>query len=90
MELYTPFKSFKKNKKYSVLVDDEGIIKLIHFGDTRYEQYFDQIGLYSELDHLDTKRRNLYFKRATKIKRKGKLSYRDITSPNYWSINFLW
>ena len=48
MELYKPFKSKAKNKKYSVYVKGG---KLIHFGDKRYGQYKDKIGLYSHLDH---------------------------------------
>ena len=36
MKLYEPFKSKAKNKKYSVYVLGG---KLIHFGDTRYEQF---------------------------------------------------
>ena len=38
MELYKPFKSKAKNKKYSVYVKGG---KLIHFGDKRYGQYKD-------------------------------------------------
>ena len=41
MELYKPFKSKAKNKKYSVYVKGG---KLIHFGDKRYGQYKDKIG----------------------------------------------
>ena len=53
MELYKPFKSKAKNKKYSVYVKGG---KLIHFGDKRYGQYKDKIGLYSHLDHIMIKR----------------------------------
>ena len=70
MELYKPFKSKAKNKKYSVYVKGG---KLIHFGDKRYGQYKDKIGLYSHLDHNDKKKRESYHSRfgpwqpATKI-----------------------
>ena len=50
MELYKPFKSKAKNKKYSVYVKGG---KLIHFGDKRYGQYKDKIGLYSHLDQYE-------------------------------------
>ena len=92
MELYIPFKyTGNQNKKYSVYVIKDGKKKLIHFGDARYEQFFDQIGLYPELDHCDAKRRNLYLKRATKIMNKnGEYTYKDKNSSNYWSINYLW
>ena len=91
MELYKPFKSKSKNKKYSVYVIKDDKIKLIHFGDTRYQHFFDKIGGYPELNHLEPKRKNLYLKRAKGIKDKqGNYTYKDITSPNYWSLNFLW
>ena len=60
MELYKPFKSKAKNKKYSVYVKGG---KLIHFGDKRYGQYKDKIGLYSHLDHNDKKKRESYHSR---------------------------
>jgi capsid portal protein len=36
-------KSNRKHKKYVAVVDG----KMVHFGDTRYGQYKDQIGVYS-------------------------------------------
>jgi hypothetical protein len=89
--LYEPFKSKRKNKKYSVYVIKNDKIKLIHFGDTRYFHFFDKIGDYSELNHLDEERRNRYLERSMGIKNKdGKYTYKDINSPNWWSINYLW
>ena len=32
-------------------------IGVIHFGDNRYQQYKDKIGIYSHLDHNDKERR---------------------------------
>lgn len=91
MELYKPFKSKAKNKKYSVYVMKDNKIKLIHFGSSIHQHFFDKIGEYPELNHLDTKRRNLYLKRSMNIRNgKGELTAYDITSPNYWSINYLW
>ena len=52
MELYKPFKSKAKNKKYSVYVKQNSKTKLIHFGDKRYKHYKDKIGLYSHLDQV--------------------------------------
>ena len=49
MELYKPFKSKAKNKKYSVYVKQNSKTKLIHFGDKRYKHYKDKMGLYSHL-----------------------------------------
>ena len=63
MELYQPFVSTAKNKKYSVYVMRDGRPRLIHFGDSRYGQYHDKLGHYSILDHDDQERRELYYKR---------------------------
>ena len=38
--LYKPFRSKAKNKKYSVCVRKDGKIKLIHFGDSRYRHNY--------------------------------------------------
>ena len=81
-------KSTRKNKKYMVNYDH----KWIHFGDTRYDQYEDKaLGLYKDQNHYDKKRRALYLKRAKGIKDKnGKLTYLNKTSPNYYSVKYLW
>jgi hypothetical protein len=90
-DLYEPFKSKAKNKKYSVYVIKDDKIKLIHFGSLNHEHFFDKIGYYSELNHLDEERRNRYLKRAMGIKNKqGKYTYKDINSANFYSINYLW
>ena len=49
-ELYKPFKSSAKNKKYSVYVMKDGKKRLIHFGDSRYGQFKDKLGEYKKLD----------------------------------------
>ena len=59
MQLYKPFKSKAKNKKYSVYVKQNSKTKLIHFGDKRHKHYKDKIGLYSHLDHNNEKKKNL-------------------------------
>lgn len=50
------YKSDRQYKKYYALVNN----RKVHFGDTRYEQYHDKMGLYSNLDHLDKTRRKNY------------------------------
>ena len=50
-ELYKPFKSKAKNKKFSVYVLKNGKKTLIHFGDSRYEDF---------TQHKDLKRRERY------------------------------
>ena len=70
--------SNRKNKKYVVTYKG----KDIHYGDTRYEDF---------LDHQDLDRRHRYRVRASKITDKnGKLTYKDKTKPNFWSIHTLW
>jgi hypothetical protein len=64
MQLYTPFKSKLKNKKYSVYVlSKAGNQKNIHFGSASHEHYHDKLGNVSHLNHNDKKYRALYYKR---------------------------
>jgi len=82
-------KSNHKNKKYQVFYNGNWI----HFGDSRYQQFYDNtpLKLYSDLNHLDPFRRKSYLARAKGIKDKaGNLTYLDKNSPNYWSIKYLW
>ena len=83
MELYKPFPSKAKNKKFSVFVkSNSGKKKLIHFGDSRYEDF--RTG-------ASVKRRESYRKRARGIKnKKGDRVYLLKNTPSYWSYNFLW
>ena len=56
--------------------------KLIHYGDSRYEDY---------TQHKDKKRQASYLARAKGIKNKnGELTYKDKNSANYWAVNKLW
>ncbi len=83
-ELYKPFVSKAKNKKYSVYVksDNKSGKKLIHFGDSRYEQFKDKLGHYKRLDHNDPKRKKAYYARH------GKATSKD--TAKYWSHKILW
>ena len=82
--LYKPFVSKSKNKKYSVYVkaDNKNGMKLIHFGDSRYGQFKDKLGHYSNLDNGDPKRKKAYYDRH------GKATSKD--TPKYWSHKILW
>lgn len=80
LELYKPVKSNKKFKKYMVLTK-RGVI---HFGDNRYGQFRDKLGLYSKLDHKDPKRREAYYARH---KEKG---LKDKERAKYYSHKYLW
>lgn len=93
MELYKIFKSKSKNKKYSVYVLKNGKKTLIHFGDTRFQQFKDSshLRLYEKLDHNDNDRRRRYLQRSRKIRnKKGELTHKDINSSNYYSRKYLW
>jgi hypothetical protein len=83
-ELYKPFVSKAKNKKYSVYVksDNKSGKKLLHFGDSRYEQFKDKLGHYKRLDHNDPERKKAYYARH------GKATSKD--TARYWSHKILW
>ena len=82
--------SKRKHKKYSLKTPGG---KTVHFGDTRYQQYEDTTGrgLYTYLNHMNTKRRTSYRKRHGGIKLKsGKLAISDPEQPAYYSFRYLW
>jgi hypothetical protein len=74
--------STRKNKKYDVFKDGKYILS---FGDKRYQHYFDKLGYYSNLNHLNKKRRDNYRRRAEGI---GNLD--NPYSANFFSFHFLW
>lgn len=78
MEKYKPVKSTRKNKKYMVLTDNG----IVHFGDNRYSQFKDKIGLYSHLDNNDPVRKKAYYARH------GKKAKKD--TAKYFSHKYLW
>tara|TARA_R110002049_G_scaffold296435_1_gene484514 strand:+ start:269 stop:538 length:270 start_codon:yes stop_codon:yes gene_type:complete len=83
------FKSKVKNKKYAVRYNN----KIINFGDSRYTQYKDStgLGLYTNLNNNDKKRRASYIARASKIKNKeGQLTASLKSSANYYALRYLW
>ena len=80
LELYKPVKSTRKNKKYMVLTKNG----IIHFGDNRYQQFRDRIGLYSNLNHNDDKRKENYYKRH------GDRNTKNKETAKYWTHKILW
>jgi hypothetical protein len=76
---YQFFPSTRKFKKYDVYKNGKYIVS---FGDKRYQQYKDKIGYYSELDHLDKKRRLRYYQRH------GKDAV--VESAKWFSHKYLW
>lgn len=71
-------KSTRKNKKYDAFMNGKYIVS---FGDKRYQQYNDRIGLYRHLNHLDFDRKLRYFKRFGTAKP---------LSAKWFSHQFLW
>jgi len=71
-----------KHKKYDVFDKNNTKKRVLSFGDKRYQQYKDKIGYYKELDHLDKKRKDNYYKRHSK-------NY-DYPSADWFSKHFLW
>lgn len=74
-------KSPYKDKKYRVVLSDGSYRD---FGNSHYQQYRDStpLGLYSNLDHRDERRRALYYKRH-------KTNYGKYT-PDWLSKKYLW
>lgn len=90
MELIGFVKSPKKHKKYRAILTDGNMAKYVDFGDKRYQQYEDKIGLYSHLDHLDKKRRVNYRARHSAILSKsGTPSYKIPYTPAFFSWHYL-
>lgn len=78
------FEEGKYPKKYIAILNDDGKIKKVSFGHQDYQQYQDRtpLRLYSHLNHLDKKRRELYYKRHNK-------EY-PIYSADWFSKTYLW
>ena len=77
----------RKNKKYSVYKWNEEEQRhnyLLSFGDIRYQHYKDNtpLNLYENLNHLDEKRKDNYYKRH------GTTNNKDLAK--WWSNNYLW
>lgn len=75
---YEVKKSTRQHKKYMAKVGNEWI----HFGDNRYEQFYDKIGLYYKMNHNDETRKKLYHARHGVNHIEG--------TPGWFSFNALW
>jgi hypothetical protein len=75
---YPIFISDRPLKKYYAIVND----KKIYFGSSNHEQYYDLLGHYKHLNHLDKRRRRLYYARHGLHAAKG--------SPKWFSHHILW
>ena len=79
------------NHKYTAIINKNGKKLRVNFGDKRYEQYHDKIGLYSHLDHNDKERRKRYIKRHSAIINKdGSKAVNVKYSPAWFSLRYLW
>ena len=77
--MYTFQVSKKKDKKYDVYKNGKYIVS---FGSSKNFHYFDKLGFYKHLNHLDNKRRDNYYKRF------GKDAKPD--TAKYFSHHYLW
>lgn len=69
----------KGNKKYTAILPNG---RRVSFGDKRYQQYYDKIGVYSWLNHYDKKRRALYRARHGTNPKKY--------SAGWFALKYLW
>lgn len=79
--------SKNKNKKYDAILINNDTNKIVYvpFGDTRYQQFYDDVfGYYSNKNHLDDERRRLYRIRHNKDLKKG------YYSAGFFSYYYLW
>jgi hypothetical protein len=86
------FEEGDRNYKYKVIITmKNGSKKVVQFGDKRYQQYKDRIGLYTHLDHNNPVRRRRYRIRHGEIKLKdGRRAINVKYSPAWFSWHFLW
>lgn len=82
--------SHRKGKKYDVSeIKFDPVFKqyvkdyILSFGASAYQQYFDKLGGYSELNHLNEKRKELYYKRHGS-------DNNNIYSAKFYSHKLLW
>jgi hypothetical protein len=90
---YIKFEKGKYPKKYKAKIYDtsDKKIRTVEFGDQRYQQYYDKIGMYDNLNHLNRKRRKEYRSRHGNIITKdGKKAYKIPYTPAFFSYYLLW
>ncbi len=85
MYSFTVSKSDRKNKKYKVIIYENGITrKTIHFGDSRYKDFIE----YNRINPnpaLADDRKKLYLLRHQKRE-----DFTDFFTASYWSRAVLW
>ena len=93
-------KSKRKHKKYTAFIQNRKTkkIRILSFGDNRYQQYKDRtpLKLYKSLDHGSRRRMHNYFNRHSGIQNKEKaVAYEKkkskyIYTPKILSHVYLW
>lgn len=78
-EGYPIYVSDRPQKKYYAVVGRARV----HFGDRRYQQYRDRVGVYAHLDHGDKERRRRYKKRHERDRHKR-------LTPGWFADRVLW
>lgn len=73
--IVTFHKSHRKNKKYMAIFTDNGTVKVVHFGDNRYEDF---------TDHKDNNRKMNY------LARHQNENWENFQSPGSLSRYILW
>lgn len=68
--------SNRKDKKYTVIIIENGKAKTLHFGATGYEDF---------TNHMDEERKEKYIKRHGKNE-----DWNDYTRAGFWAKNMLW
>jgi hypothetical protein len=77
--------SIVKNKKYDVILEDKENKerKKLSFGDINSQHYYDKLGIYNNLDHLNKERRRLF---KLRFEKKRHIKH----SPSWFSDKYLW
>lgn len=78
------FNSERKYKKYKVIIyQNKQPIKIIHFGDNRYNDFIEYNKINKE---LAKQRKQLYIQRHNN----NREDFNNFLSPSFWALNILW
>jgi hypothetical protein len=85
-------RSSSPGKKLKAEFTYQGKQRIVHFGATGYQHYYDRTGLLPKSqNHKDPVRRKAYFERHSKVLNKeGKRVINDPLSASYWAYKYLW
>ena len=94
LETIIKFKKGPFPKKYTAYIENKKTkkIRVIHFGDSRYQQYRDRtpLQLYKNLNHGTRKRMQNYYSRHSKTRNRNKAIKQEIKKSNgYYTAKIL-